>query len=79
MMKIKENDSVEQHRINRINKLLDRLDRIPGELDRIHEKLLNPAGFTRDEYIALVTRRNNLQVEYDRVENELKKVYKMKL
>lgn len=74
-----ENESVEQHRINRINKLLDRLDRIPGELDRIHEKLLNPAGFTRDEYVALVTHRNNLQMEYSRVENELKKVYKMKL
>lgn len=38
-MKSKENDSVEQHRINRINMLLDRLDKIPGELDRIHEKL----------------------------------------
>lgn len=78
-MKSKENDSVEQHRINRINMLLDRLDRIPGELDRIHEKLLNPAGFTRDEYIALVSRRDNLYVEHGRVENELKQVYKMKL
>ena len=78
-MKSKENDSVEQHRINRINMLLDRLDKIPGEIDRIHEKLLNPAGFTRDEYIAMVSRRANLYVEYDRVENELKKVYKMKL
>lgn len=78
MMRQKESDSVEQHRINRINMLLDRLDRIPGELDRIHEKLLNPAGFTRDEYIALVNRRDNLYVEYDRVENELKKAYRMK-
>lgn len=31
--------SAEQHRINRINELLDRLDKIPGELDAIHEKL----------------------------------------
>ena len=27
--------SAEQHRINRINELLDRLDKIPGELDAI--------------------------------------------
>ena len=31
--------SSEQHRINRINELFDRLDKIPGELDAIHEKL----------------------------------------
>lgn len=72
-------ESVEQHRINRINTLLDRLDRIPAELDDIHEKLFHPGGFSREEYAALVDRRNALHIEYDRVENELKKVYKMKL
>ena len=30
--------SAEQHRINRINELLDRLDKIPGELDAIDRK-----------------------------------------
>lgn len=32
--------SAEQHRINRINELLDRLDKIPGELDAIHENCM---------------------------------------
>lgn len=71
-------DSVEQRRINRINSLLDRLDKIPHELDEIHDKLFNPSGFNRNEYAALVDRRNALLIEHDRVENELKKVYKMK-
>lgn len=78
MKKIDE-ESVEQHRINRINMLLDRLDKIPGEIDRIHERLFKPAVLTRKEYADLVSRRNNLYVEHDRVESELKKVYKMNL
>lgn len=72
-------ESVEQHRINRINRLLDRLDRIPVEIDRIHERLMKPATLTRKEYADLVSLRDNLDSEYGRVENELKRVYKMKL
>lgn len=73
-----DNESVEQKRINRINTLLDRLDRIPKELDEIHEKLYHPGGFTREAYARLVDRRSALYIEQERVENELKKVYKMK-
>ena len=42
--------SAEQHRINRINELLDRLDKIPGELDAIHEKLY-AGNMNRNEFI----------------------------
>jgi len=72
-------DSEEQRRINRINYLLDRLDKIPNELDSIHEKLFNPSGLDRDQYAALVDIRNALIIEQDRVENDLRKTYKMKI
>jgi|GEM_PF-885763 len=72
-------DSEEQRRINRINYLLDRLDKIPNELDSIHEKLFNPSGLDRDQYAALVDTRNALIIEQDRVENDLRKTYKMKI
>lgn len=72
------NYSVEQERINRINKLLDRLDKIPKELDAIHDKLFNPRGFSRDEYAKLVDQRHNLMHEHDRVERELKEVFRVR-
>lgn len=67
--------SAEQMRIDRINKILDRLERIPKELDEVHEKLYNPGGFTRDEYARLVDRRNALYIERDRLEREAREVY----
>lgn len=67
--------SAEQARIDRINKILDRLERIPKELDEVHEKLYNPGGFTRDEYARLVDRRNALYIERDRLEREAREVY----
>lgn len=71
--------SPEQERINRINKLLDRLDRIPLLLDELHEKLFNPKGYDRNEYARLVDERNNLLHEQDRVERELREVYHMRI
>lgn len=71
--------SVEQERINRINKLLARLDRIPNELDAIHEKLFSSDGFNRDEFARLVDKRANLQYEQTRVERELKDTYRLRL
>lgn len=70
--------SAEQMRIDRINKILDRLERIPKELDEVHEKLYNPGGFTRDEYARLVDRRNALYIERDRLEREAREVYHVK-
>ncbi len=49
--------SAEQHRINRINELLDRLDKIPGELDAIHEKLY-AGNMNRNEFAKLVDQRS---------------------
>lgn len=72
-----EDESVEQHRINRINHLLDRLDRIPVELDNIHDKLMK-GGITINEYIRLVDQRKNLYQEMENKENELKQVYKIR-
>lgn len=70
--------SAEQMRIDRINKILDRLERIPKELDEVHEKLYNPGGFTRDEYARLVDRRNALYIEQERLEREAREVYHVK-
>lgn len=70
--------SAEQARIDRINKILDRLERIPKELDEVHEKLFNPGGFTRDEYAKLVDRRNALYIERERLEREAREAYRIK-
>lgn len=70
--------SAEQMRINRIDKILDRLDRIPRELDEIHEKLYTPGGFTREEYARLVDKRNALYIEQERLEREAREVYHMR-
>lgn len=71
--------SVEQERIDRINNLLDRLDHIPRELDEVHDKLFNPGGYDRNEYASLVDKRNALLIEQERVERELREVYRMKI
>ena len=67
--------SAEQHRINRINELLDRL---PGELDAIHEKLY-AGNMNRNEFAKLVDQRSSLYIEAENKERELKEVYKIKL
>lgn len=77
MSKRIEDESVEQHRINRINELLDRLDRIPGELDVINEKLMG-GRMTREEFLRLTDRRWALYIEQENKEQELKQVYKIK-
>ncbi|MFR8838309.1 hypothetical protein [Bacteroides sp.] len=77
MSKRIEDESVEQHRINRINELLDRLDRIPGELDVINEKLMG-GRMTREEFLRLTDRRRALYIEQENKEQELKQVYKIK-
>ena len=51
--------SAEQHRINRINELLDRLDKIPSELDAIHEKLY-AGNMDRNTFAKLVDQRSSL-------------------
>lgn len=70
--------STEQHRIKRINELLDRLDKIPTELDTIHEKLF-AGNIDRNEFAKLVDRRSSLIIEAENKERELKEVYKIKL
>lgn len=70
--------SAEQHRINRINELLDRLDKIPGELDAIHEKLY-AGNMDRNTFAKLVDQRSSLYIEVENKEQELKEVYKIKL
>ncbi|WP_242357544.1 MULTISPECIES: hypothetical protein [Bacteroidaceae] len=70
--------SAEQHRINRINELLDRLDKIPGELDAIHERLY-AGNLDRNEFAGLTDRRTALFIEQENKERELKEVYKIKL
>ncbi|MCR2007997.1 hypothetical protein [Bacteroides acidifaciens] len=70
--------SAEQHRINRINELLDRLDKIPGELDAIHERLY-AGNLDRNEFAGLIDRRTALFIEQENKERELKEVYKIKL
>lgn len=72
-----DNTSPEQHRINRINQLLDRLDKIPGELDTITERLYS-GNLTREEFATLIDRRRALYIEQENKEYELKKVYKIK-
>ncbi|WP_303028281.1 hypothetical protein, partial [Bacteroides acidifaciens] len=66
------------HRINRINELLDRLDKIPGELDAIHERLY-AGNLDRNEFAGLTDRRTALFIEQENKERELKEVYKIKL
>ena len=70
--------SAEQHRINRINELLDRLDKIPGELDAIHDRLY-AGNLDRNEFAGLTDRRTALFIEQENKERELKEVYKIKL
>ncbi len=70
--------SAEQHRINRINELLDRLDKIPSELDAIHDRLY-AGNLDRNEFAGLTDRRTALFIEQENKERELKEVYKIKL
>lgn len=74
---MKDNDTPEQHRINRINQLLDRLDKIPGELDTITERLY-AGNLSREEFATLIDCRRALFIEQENKEYELKKVYKIK-
>lgn len=66
-----------EHRIKRANQLLDRLDKIPQELDMINEKLF-AGGLDRMTFVRLVDQRNNLIMEQENKEKELKEVYRMK-
>lgn len=72
-----ENDDVLTRRINRINQLLARLDRIPEELREIETKL-HKGGICRDEFAHLVDKRNALIIEHERVERELRQEYKLR-
>lgn len=69
--------NVIDHRINRINQLLDRLDKIPQELDAINERLFD-GELDRKTFTHLVDKRNNLLIEQENKEREIKEVYKMK-
>lgn len=69
--------NVEQIRINHINELLDRLDKIPFELDRVHEKLYTP--LSRRRFEELVSKRNSLMEEQRVKERELRDAYNDKL
>lgn len=65
-----------EHRINRINHLLERLEAIPQELDEIYGELFG-RYLTRKKFTDLVNRRQNLMVEKQNKERELKEVYRM--
>lgn len=69
-----DNYTLEQERVNRINTLLDRLQRISIELDRVHEKL--HTGLSRQEFTELVDERSNLMEEQTLKEQELKETYR---
>lgn len=66
------------HRVKRVNQLLDRLDKIPQELDVINERLF-AGGMDRMTFVRLVDKRNNLLAEQQNKEKELKEVYRIKL
>lgn len=68
-------DVIDQ-RINRINHILDRLDKIPAEVDRLNEKLFN-GGITREEFARMVDSRSALLIEQERLERELKENYRI--
>ena len=69
-------NDLNQKRINRINQLLDRLERIPEELDRINERLFN-GGINRYQFACLVDNRNALLLEKENKEHELNTVYRI--
>lgn len=68
--------SVEQHRIDRINKILERLDAIPEELDEIHAQIF-AGNMNRTTFVKLVDRRQALYVELENKKRELQEVYKI--
>ncbi len=70
--------SAEQHRINRINELLDRLTDFPVNWNAIHEKLY-AGNMDRNTFAKLVDQRSSLYIEAENKERELKEVYKIKL
>lgn len=73
-----EKDNVLDGRINRINQLLSRLDRIPEELREVENQLYKD-GLSRDDFARLVDRRNALYIEHERVEREVKQEYKLQI
>lgn len=73
-----EKDNVLDGRINRINQLLSRLDRIPEELREVENQLYRD-GLSRDDFARLVDRRNALYIEHERVEREVKQEYKLQI
>lgn len=73
-----EKDNVLERRINRINQLLARLDKIPEELQEIESRLYKD-GLHRDEFARLVDRMNALYIEHERVEREVKQEYKLQI
>lgn len=73
-----EKDNVLDRRINRINQLLARLDKIPEELQDIENQLYRD-GLHRDEFAKLVDKRNALYIEHKRVEQEVKQEYKLQI
>ena len=68
--------SVEQHRIDRINKILERLDAIPEELYEIHVQIF-AGNMNRTTFVKLVDRRQALYVELENKKRELQEVYKI--
>ena len=68
--------SVEQHRIDRINKILERLDAIPEELDEIHVQIF-AGNMNRTTFVKLEDRRQALYVELENKKRELQEVYKI--
>lgn len=69
-----DNYTLEQERVDRINVLLDRLQRILIELDWVHETL--HTELSRQEFTELVTQRSNLMEEQTLKEQELKETYR---
>lgn len=65
-----------QHRVNRINFLIERLNIVARELDSIHADIFD-SRLTRKTFTNLVTRRQNLLVEQQNKEKELREVYRL--
>ena len=68
--------SVEQQRIDRIKHLIDRVDRIPEELDEFNERIMR-GNLNRKEFDRLVNARNALLIELENKKNELENVYRI--
>lgn len=59
-------------RMNRKKELIERLNRIARDIDRIADKLYNPSDYTGSEYNNLYDKYKELDILYSNLENQIK-------